>query len=121
MKNSDKCLETKQITKNSPVPVVELQFVDGLSHKSASGRTEPNLSREVPCQVVHQEFTDFSHMVPVWDCKLTKQMKLQEAAILKVGNFKINLLLVSYLSVLCLAKKIGKIKEKFIVLLKLIT
>ena len=65
IKTSEKCLETKQVTKNSPVPLVELQSVNGLSDNSESGCTEPNLSREVPCQVVQQELTDFLHMVPV--------------------------------------------------------
>ena len=124
IKNSDKCLETKQITKNSPVPILDSQFVDGLSDKCTSGCTELNLCREVLCQVVQQKFTDFSEMVPVWDCKLAKQMKLQQAATVpdfkkwkSQNKFAFGFIPLSPL----LGQKIGKIMAKFTLLLKLIT
>ena len=84
IKNSGQCRENKQITSNSAVQPSDYQVVDGFNTTSTSGRTEPNLSREVPWEVVQQESNGFSEMVPVWDCKRAKQMKLQEAAAVPV-------------------------------------
>ena len=42
--------------------------------------TESNFSREILCPVVEQETNFLSQKIPVWDCKLVKQKKLQEAS-----------------------------------------
>ena len=121
MKNSDQCLEDKQISNSSTVQPSDYQFVNGFHITDTSGRTEPNPSREVPWEVVQQESSGFSEMVPVWDCKLAKQIKLQKAAavpVLKNGKVKTNLLLASYHSVHWWGKKIGNIMAKYSPLLK---
>ena len=46
IKNSDQCLENKQITNNSTVQPLDHQFVDRFNTTSTSGRTEQRISVE---------------------------------------------------------------------------
>ena len=78
--NCDKNIENKQITKTSTVQSSGLQLHDGLQVSCPSSRVEPNLCREIPWQNVEPQFLVSPDLAPVWDCKLAKQMKLQEAA-----------------------------------------
>ena len=80
MRNVDQSLQNKQITNISAVQSSELHSVDSLNSNCTSGYTEPYLGREVPWEVVQQQSNAGSDILPVWDCKIAKQMKLQEAA-----------------------------------------
>ena len=78
-KNLKQFSETGQVKQNLDVDSTELNRVHHGNSTYESGHTEPNLSRDIPWQVVDQEYTGFHHIVPLWHCKLAKQMKLKEA------------------------------------------
>ena len=77
--NLNRCSETGQIEQNIDVDSAELNRVHCGNSTYAGSHTEPKLSRDILCQVIDQECTGFPQTVPLWHCKLAKQMKLQEA------------------------------------------
>ena len=61
-----------------------IHSVDSWNTNCTNGYTEPYLSQEVLWEVVQQQSNAGSDILPVWDCKIAKQMKLQEAAAVPV-------------------------------------
>ena len=80
----NRCSKNVQIKPNADVEFTELKRVDEGNTTYVASRTEPNLSCDMPWEVVDQECTSFPHIVPLWHCKLAKQVKLQQAATVPV-------------------------------------